>query len=904
MKGERKLHHQQDDSSFSPSIRHRMAGHARGSAGGEVSAQLGASPYDGHAAAGYYASGSTWVNAGSAQQQQQQQLQQGMHARHSGAGACGSHAAPPSAACDPPPGSKAVSAYSGAAHGGRASTKATFLQSWINLATCVLGAGALGYPFCFKECGLLLATVIMLLTLVATRVSYQLLLYCAQLSGRKTYEGIAEHALGRAGRQAVELCIAAMNLGALVAFLDILADVLSSVAGTIIPPGAEPSRHAYITGVTLLGALPVSLLVREPSLVASMSNAAVVFVVVFAVLVFCTAFGPSAAAALGVRWAALTGGSVSAAAARAARAPVLHLWNPQVCVCVCACVRVCVLCVRCGVLSCAAWQCVAHIAPRPCVRASLAAAWPTQHPVVPRHTRTAQGVLVSLPVMAYGFTAHQYYMGIYTMLSAPTVRKMKRVTDAALLVCAAVYWTVGVGGYATFGDRTSGDIVRNFGGAHSQGVWGAYERALKLCYGMAVLGNIPLVIMPFGSILAPLLPGDEALQQQARQVAAACSVKGARRATAAALSGCSGSGASGARGPLGAGAGERLPLLHTQPLAPKARSSSSGGGASAAAAPASAHHMDHGAAGSPGVLQQQQGRGAATLDVQLPAWHDSSSQQLQQQQQQKQQRHPAQLWQQHQQEQLQEQRPLLAPLPAPPPRCSSPDDDVPQHPHLTQGAARVAHMLTGPQHTLVVVLVLGVGLASAVWLPNVELIFGLTGSTASVLAAFIMPAVCFLRLYEMAPELGAGLGAARRHPYGGGGAISSSSVLRLLRQLVCCCDCCGLGAWLLARVHGGGSGSRPRRGGDAAWHASPRASGNGSGTAAASAHKVWGPVLVVPELRAQWACRQRLALLLLVFGIISGLLCTDAMLSSISEEKAVVQLAQVRRAAGLACVGC
>lgn len=48
--------------------------------------------------------------------------------------------------------------------------------------------------------------------------------------------------------QVVEVCIAALNLGAIVAYLNILADVLSSVAGTIIPPGAEPSRSAYIAG--------------------------------------------------------------------------------------------------------------------------------------------------------------------------------------------------------------------------------------------------------------------------------------------------------------------------------------------------------------------------------------------------------------------------------------------------------------------------------------------------------------------------------------------------------------------------------------------------------------------------------------------------------------------------------
>jgi len=319
----------------------------------------------------------------------------------------------------------------------------------------VLGAGALGYPFCFKECGLVLATIIMFVTLVATRVSYQLLLYCAQLSSRRTYEGIAEQALGKAGRQLLEVCIAALSLGALVAFLDILADVLSAVAGTIIPPGAEPSRHAYITGVTLAGALPVCLIVRDHALIAALSNASVLFVVIFALAVFFSAFAPYVAAVVGTAAdatvAVAVGGNPAAIAAQLPLGPpVLHMWH-------------------------------------------------------------LQGVLVSLPVMAYGFTAHQYYMGIYTMLKAPSVRKMKLVTDMALVICAGVYWTIGVGGYATFGERTAGDLIRNLGGQRALGLFGAYERALKLCYGMAILGNIPLMILPFYSILRPLLPDDQQL---------------------------------------------------------------------------------------------------------------------------------------------------------------------------------------------------------------------------------------------------------------------------------------------------------------------------------------------------------------------------------------------------------
>lgn len=38
-----------------------------------------------------------------------------------------------------------------------------------------------------------------------------------------------------------------------------------------------------------------------------------------------------------------------------------------------------------------------------------------------------------------------------------------------------------------------------------QGLRGAYERAVKLCYGLSILGSVPLVILPFYNILLPML---------------------------------------------------------------------------------------------------------------------------------------------------------------------------------------------------------------------------------------------------------------------------------------------------------------------------------------------------------------------------------------------------------------
>lgn len=59
---------------------------------------------------------------------------------------------------------------------------------------------------------------------------------------------LAQLCFGPSGAYAVHTSVFVLNLGALVAYVTILADVMSSVAGSIIPPGAEPSRGIMMTG--------------------------------------------------------------------------------------------------------------------------------------------------------------------------------------------------------------------------------------------------------------------------------------------------------------------------------------------------------------------------------------------------------------------------------------------------------------------------------------------------------------------------------------------------------------------------------------------------------------------------------------------------------------------------------
>ena len=125
---------------------------------------------------------------------------------------------------------------------------ATENEACFNMVNFILGAGVLGYPFCYKACGLVLTTVLVLVCLIAAQLSMRLLLISSQLSGKKTYEELARLCFGRAGQRVMGTCVFMLNLGALVAYVNILADVLSSVAGSVIPPGAEPSRNIIMTG--------------------------------------------------------------------------------------------------------------------------------------------------------------------------------------------------------------------------------------------------------------------------------------------------------------------------------------------------------------------------------------------------------------------------------------------------------------------------------------------------------------------------------------------------------------------------------------------------------------------------------------------------------------------------------
>ena len=53
--------------------------------------------------------------------------------------------------------------------------------------------------------------------------------------------------------------------------------------------------------------------------------------------------------------------------------------------------------------------------------------------------------------------------------------------------------------------RTAGDVLRNFGARGVTGIRGAYERLIKVGYGLSILGTVPLVVLPFQGSIGPVI---------------------------------------------------------------------------------------------------------------------------------------------------------------------------------------------------------------------------------------------------------------------------------------------------------------------------------------------------------------------------------------------------------------
>lgn len=70
------------------------------------------------------------------------------------------------------------------------------VKSIITLANSIIGVSILAMPFCFRQCGVVLATVLLLSASVVVQLACHLMIKSANLARRRNYELLGENAEG------------------------------------------------------------------------------------------------------------------------------------------------------------------------------------------------------------------------------------------------------------------------------------------------------------------------------------------------------------------------------------------------------------------------------------------------------------------------------------------------------------------------------------------------------------------------------------------------------------------------------------------------------------------------------------------------------------------------------------
>ncbi|CAH0694291.1 unnamed protein product [Spodoptera exigua] len=147
----------------------------------------------------------------------------------------------------------------------------------ITLANSIIGVGILAMPFCFQQCGVLLATSILVFMGLISRLCCYFLLKSALLARRRNFEFLAFHVFGQAGKIAVEVGIIGFLMGTCIAYFVVVGDLGPQIIAKMFNINqSDILRTSIMVIVSLVCVLPLGLLRNVDSL-SNVSAATIAF---------------------------------------------------------------------------------------------------------------------------------------------------------------------------------------------------------------------------------------------------------------------------------------------------------------------------------------------------------------------------------------------------------------------------------------------------------------------------------------------------------------------------------------------------------------------------------------------------------------------------------------------------
>nr|XP_045598088.1 putative sodium-coupled neutral amino acid transporter 10 isoform X2 [Procambarus clarkii] len=160
----------------------------------------------------------------------------------------------------------------------------------VNMANSIVGVSILSMPYCFKETGLVLGILLVLLSGLVTKKTCMFLIRSAIMARRRSYEFLAFHVFGVSGKLFVELCMILFLIGICISFHVVMGDLAPAIVARLMDIENSPSlRCTLLIGISLLVVLPLCLLRNLDSL-ASMSACSIGFYFLLILVILYHAF--------------------------------------------------------------------------------------------------------------------------------------------------------------------------------------------------------------------------------------------------------------------------------------------------------------------------------------------------------------------------------------------------------------------------------------------------------------------------------------------------------------------------------------------------------------------------------------------------------------------------------------